>query len=111
LREILRLEHIKSKIIWREDQLDCFIPIQSIWALWRGLLHADAQIEELHWNVWVTHQLLLRALETFGGDANLFKHSLRAGFISFLLLLDITFKRTQVLLGIFSKVLASLLLC
>jgi hypothetical protein len=54
---------------------------------------------------------LLRALETFGGDANLFKHSLRAGFISFLLLLDITFKRTQVLLGIFSKVLASLLLC
>lgn len=74
LAEIFLLEKVERIVVGVDHQLNCFIEGEGFGRCSRRLLHADAEVEELHRDVGVTHQLFLCSLEAFGRNAELLKH-------------------------------------
>ena len=74
LAEIFLLEQVERIVVGADHQLNCFVKGEGFGRCSRGLLHADSEVEELHRDVGVVHQLFLCSLEAFGRNAELLEH-------------------------------------
>lgn len=75
LVDVVVFEQIEREIVRSFHKLNCSFRIKCLGGFGRGLLHTNAEVEKLHRNIGVVHELLLGLFKHGGGDAEFVKHN------------------------------------